>query len=207
MSALLIASLVGLSQGLLHGLGPDHCAAIATLTTASKRRPWEVALRFALGHSAVLACVAGGCLLFGVGVSETVTRWTEALGGIVLIGLALAALFFPGFLQHGHPHLPPHGDDHRHNRLGTAAGALMALSGVRALMLAMPPLLVGGSFSLAGWSYLPAFALGVFVSMAAVGLLFGRGRDALGRRGLAPLLERAVAVSTGALGVFWIAVA
>lgn len=207
MSAFLIASLVGLSQGLLHGLGPDHCAAIATLTASSKRRPWEVALRFALGHSGVLAVAAAACLLFGVGVSESVTRWTEALGGVVLVGLALAGLFFPGFVEHGHPHLPPHGEDHRHNRLGTAAGALLALSGVRALMLAMPPLLIGGRFSLQGWSYLPAFALGVFASMAAVGLLLARGRDALARGGLAPLVERTVAVSTAALGVFWIALA
>lgn len=191
----------------MHGLGPDHCAAIATLTTSSRRKPWEVALRFALGHSAVLAVLAAACLLFGVGVSESVTRWTEALGGVVLIGLALAALFFPGFVQHGHPHLPPHGVDHGHNRLGTAAGALMALSGVRALMLAMPPLLVGGRFSLQGWSYLPAFALGVFAGMAAVGLLLGRGRDAISGKGLGPLFERTVAVSTGALGVFWIAAA
>jgi hypothetical protein len=207
----LLSLLVGLGQGLLHGLGPDHCAAIATLgATGDRRKSLRVAMSFAWGHTVVLGALAGACLALGVGLSEAFERWAERLGGFVLVALAISALLFPGTLQHGHPSLPPHGHDHHHppraSRLGGFAGALMAVSGVRALALALPPLLVGGALHLAGWVYLPAFGAGVFLSMAGVGLAVSQGTSRLSLRGAARL-QRAVAVSSGALGLVWIAFA
>ncbi|HEY8207029.1 MAG TPA: hypothetical protein VIG99_06100 [Myxococcaceae bacterium] len=208
----LLSLLVGLGQGLLHGLGPDHCAAIATLgATGDRRKSLRVALSFAWGHTLVLGALAGACLALGVGLSEVFERWAERLGGFVLVALAVTALLFPGTLQHGHPNLPPHGHDHEHHhhrasRLGGFAGALMAVSGARALALALPPLLVGGALHLAGWVYLPAFGLGVFLSMAGLGLAVSTGASRLSLHGAARL-QRAVAVSSGALGVVWIALA
>jgi hypothetical protein len=206
---LFFAFLFGLGQGLLHAVGPDHCAAMATLGTlgpARRRTTLLVALRFALGHAAVLAGVATFCLLAGVGLSETFERWAEMFGGTVLVALAISALLFPNTLRHGHPHLPGHTQEphtHVHARVSTAAGALMALSGVRALLLALPPLLVGGSLSASGWTYLPGFALGILLGMGAVGLLFAEGLARLGS-GLAERLQRAVAAGSAALGLFWI---
>jgi nickel/cobalt transporter (NicO) family protein len=203
----LLSLFVGLGQGLLHGLGPDHCAAIATLgASGDRRKSLRVALSFAWGHTLVLGLLAGACLALGVGLSEAFERWAERLGGFVLVALAISALLFPGTLQHGHPNLPPHGHDHGHARLGGVAGALMAVSGVRALALALPPLLVGGALHLAGWVYLPAFGAGVFLSMAGVGLAVSAGTRRLSLRG-ASWLQRAVALSSGALGLVWIAVA
>ena len=214
MSSAFLALLVGLGQGLLHGLGPDHCAAIATLGTMGERRPTavlKVAVRFALGHAVMLGALAAFCLLAGVGLSAAFERWTEMLGGALLIGLALTALLFPGSLRHGHPHLPGHADDHHHRgshlhgRVGTAAGAVMAVSGVRALLLALPPLLVGGSLHLSAWAYLPGFALGVTAGMGAVGMLFAHGLSRLGERAAARI-ERTVMLGTAALGATWIVV-
>jgi nickel/cobalt transporter (NicO) family protein len=208
----LLSLLVGLGQGLLHGLGPDHCAAIATLgASGDRRKSLRVALSFAWGHTLVLGALAGVCLALGVGLSEAFERWAERLGGFVLVAIALAALLFPGTLEHGHPTLPHHKHDHDHHhhgdaRLGGVAGALMAVSGVRALALALPPLLVGGALHLAGWVYLPAFGAGVFLSMAFVGLAVSAGTRRLSLRG-ASWLQRAVALSSGALGLVWIAVA
>ena len=209
MPPVLLSLLVGLGQGLLHGLGPDHCAAIATLgATGDRRKSLRVALSFAWGHTLVLGALAAGCLLLGVGLSEAFERWAERLGGFVLVGLAISALLFPGTLEHGHPSLPPHGHDHRHraSRLGGVAGALMAVSGVRALALALPPLLVGGALQLSGWLYLPAFGAGVFLAMGGVGALFSSGTGRLSLRAAARL-QRAVALSSGALGLVWIALA
>jgi hypothetical protein len=79
----------------------------------------------------------------------------------------------------------------------------MAVSGVRSLLLALPPLLMGGSMSLAAWSYLPGFALGILLGMGTVGLIFAESLSRLGS-GLATWVHRAVALSSGALGVFWI---
>src|SRR5688500_9628095 len=138
MSAVLFALAIGLGQGLLHGLGPDHCAAVATLGGADARRRSAVmiALRFAVGHTLVLGGLAAVCLLAGVGISEAFERWAEIFGGAVLLALALSALFFPDFLRHGHPHLRGHDESHVHPparssaTVSTAAGALMAVSGV-----------------------------------------------------------------------------
>lgn len=205
----LFSLLVGLGQGLLHGLGPDHCAAIATLgVTGDRRKSLRAALSFAWGHTLVLGALAGGCLALGVGLSEAFERWAERLGGFVLVALAVSALLFPGTLEHGHPNLPPHGHDHRHraSRWGGVAGALMAVSGARALALALPPLLVGGALQLESWVYLPAFGAGVFLAMAAVGTLVSSGAQRLSHQAT-HRLQRAVALSSGGLGLLWIALA
>ena len=209
MSPLFFAFAVGLGQGLLHAVGPDHCAAMATLNTLGqgrRRAALLTALRFACGHAAVLASIAAVCLLAGVGLSETFERWAEVFGGGVLVALAVTALLFPNSLRHGHPHLRGHTEEphhHIHNTVSTAAGALMAISGVRSLLLALPPLLMGGSMSLAAWSYLPGFALGILLGMGAVGLIFAEGLSRLSA-GLATWVHRAVALGSGALGAFWI---
>ncbi len=209
MSPLFFAFAVGLGQGLLHAVGPDHCAAMATLNTLGEGRrqaALRTALRFACGHAAVLGGVAAVCLLAGVGLSEAFERWAEVFGGGVLVALAVTALLFPNSLRHGHPHLPGHTEGehpHAHEKVSTAAGALMAVSGVRSLLLALPPLLMGGSMSLGAWSYLPGFALGILLGMGAVGLLFAEGLSRLGSR-IALWVHRVVAVSSGALGLFWI---
>ena len=209
MPPLLFALLLGLGQGLLHAVGPDHCAAMATLGTLGpgrRRATLLVALRFAIGHAAVLGTVASVCLLAGVGLSETFERWAEIFGGAVLVALAVAALLFPNVLRHGHAHLPGHTHEphsHRHEQVSTAAGALMAFSGVRGLLLALPPLLVGGSMHSAGWTYLPGFALGILLGMGAVGLVFAEGLSRVGEV-LAERLQRLVAAASALLGVFWI---
>jgi hypothetical protein len=206
VSHVLLAFLLGLTQGLVHALGPDHCAAVATLGTLGggrRRGVLRTALRFALGHALMLGGVAALCLLAGLGLSETFTRWAEVFGGGVLVALAVAALLFPASAAHGHPHLPGHDrEPHAHVHVSTAAGALMAVSGVRGLLLALPPLLVGGSMSGAAWSYLPGFALGILVGMGALGLLFAEGLSRVSAR-MAPWVHRGVALASGALGLFW----
>jgi len=205
MTAAYLSLLLGLGQGLLHGFGPDHCAAMATLGSLD-RSPGgalRAALRFAVGHAIVLGSLAAACLLLGVGLSGAFERWAEIGGGAVLVALAAWALFSPGSLGHGHPHLPGHAPGEL-GGLSAAAGALMGLSGVRALALALPPLLVGGGRSAWAWAYLPGFAGGVLLSMTAVGVLLSGAFRRTGER-VAPWLHRGVAVSSGALGVAWIA--
>ncbi|WNG61340.1 hypothetical protein F0U59_46515 [Archangium gephyra] len=209
MSPLFFAFLFGLGQGLLHAVGPDHCAAMATLGTlgpSRRRATFLIALRFAIGHAAVLGGIATFCLLAGVGLSETFERWAEIFGGAVLVALAVTAFLFPNVLRHGHPHLPGHTHEphsHMHDQVSTAAGALMAVSGVRSLLLALPPLLVGGSMQSSGWTYLPGFALGILVGMGAVGLVFAESLSRMGTT-VAERLQRLVAGASAVLGMFWI---
>ncbi|MFZ5470056.1 MAG: hypothetical protein ACOZIN_11530 [Myxococcota bacterium] len=208
MSTAFLPFLLGLGQGLLHAVGPDHCAAMVTLGTVGEHRrraALSTAVRFAVGHAVVLGGVSGLCLIAGLGLSEAFERWAEVFGGVVLVGLAVSALLFPGALRHGHPHLGGHGDDHVHPRVPMAAGALMAFSGARSLLLAVPPLVVGGSLSLSAWSYLPGFALGILVGMGTLGLLLAEGLHRLGA-GTSRWIHRGAALGSAALGVFWIAV-
>ena len=214
-----LALMVGLGQGLLHAMGPDHCAAVVTLTVAGENRRRSAvltALRFAAGHAVVLGALAAFCLLAGVGLSEAFERWAEIAGGIVLVGIAATALLFPGALRHGHPRLPGHGGDHHHHprparaRLGrpqpeTVAGALMAVSGVRSLLLALPPLVVGGSFSAGAWAYLPGFTLGILLGMGAMGLLVSEGLTRISDE-LAARFQRLAAFGSAAVGLIWIGV-
>jgi nickel/cobalt transporter (NicO) family protein len=162
------------------------------------------ALRFAIGHAVVLSALAAFCWLTGVGLSEAFERWSEVMGGAVLTSVALAALFFPSALRHGHPHLGGHEHTHFHERVPMAAGALMAVSGARALLLALPPLLVGGGFSLSAWTYLPGFAFGVFAGMAGMGILVAEGVRRADEQ-TSSLIQRASALASAGLGVFWMA--
>jgi hypothetical protein len=209
VSALLLLFVVGLSQGLIHSVGPDHCAALATLglLEPGRRRQamLKVAFRFAAGHAFMLGGLVTACLLIGVGLSETFEKWAEIGSGVALVVLAATLLFFPSALAHGHPHLPGHDHDHRHVRVGGTMGALMAVSGVRSLLLALPPVLAGGSFHLKALSYIPGFGLGVFLGMGVIGLLFAEASTRLSDT-LAVLVRRGVAVFSAGLGIVWIAV-
>jgi hypothetical protein len=179
---------------------------MATLGLAPRAR-WaalKTALRFAVGHALVLALLSGVCLASGVALSERFERGAELVGGGLLVLLALTALFLPGVLHHGHPHLPSHASSHRHLRFSAAAGGLLALSGGRALLMALAPLLVGGGLGTSGWVYLPGFALGILVSMGAVGLLLSLSVARLGERALRRAY-RVTALSSGLLGLVWIA--
>jgi hypothetical protein len=57
--------------------------------------------------------------------------------------------------------------------------------------------------SLAAWTYLPGFALGILLGMGVVGLIFAEGLSRMSEK-LAAWMHRAVALSSGALGLFWI---
>jgi nickel/cobalt transporter (NicO) family protein len=206
MTGLVLSIVVGFGQGVLHGLGPDHCAAVATLglTRSAREGPLWVALRFAVGHAVVLGALAAAFLGLGIGLSERFERWAEVLAGGVLLALASLALLWPSALSHGHPYLGGHVRDHHHPKATLAAGALMAVSGLRSLMLSLPPLLVGGALRAEALAYLPAFALGILCSMGALGLAL----SALSARASAAALQvgrRATALGTAALGLGWMA--
>jgi len=215
--------------GFLHGLGADHLMAIAALavtetgeTSAVRRaRALGVAVRFALGHAALLAVGAGGLIALGWSLPVVIERGGEMAGGCLLIVLGGIALWSvrPGRL-YGHTHV--HGrepiahwhlhfgrpDRHPrssvHSHLPTLIGAAFAVSSLRALALLAPfgnragaaplPVLLG---------LVTVFAAGVLLSMSLFGVAFanlmsarvvGRlGRTAAGTMGLASLM----------MGTYW----
>ena len=217
---LLLAS--ALLLGFLHGLGPDHLMAIATLAVdgdgdalSRRTRAIGVAVRFALGHALLLAVGAGLIVLVGWSIPERVERSGEMLGGALLIVMGVLTLHLPSRLRRltqpssAHDHhgsaLAPHG---HHSHVPTMVGAAFAVSSLRALAMLTPfgadlgnaplPLLLG---------LIAIFAAGILASMVLFGVLLA---GVLSMRALHRVGHGAgalVGVSSVILGVAWVVTA
>jgi ABC-type nickel/cobalt efflux system permease component RcnA len=178
--------------GVLHGLGPDHLAAITAfgaITGQSFQRIAFFSVRFALGH-AVVICVAA-LLAHFVRVTLPLT-WERGfdLGAAALLlitGFALAFGLISGRLTvHAHPHHHHDGGEHRHvhahfgeqaqhqhghGRLAFLVGGLFAMGGARSLLLIVPVALAQ-TFAVS-MMRIAAFTIGIVVAMSAYGLLAG----------------------------------
>jgi hypothetical protein len=203
--------------GFVHGVGPDHLAALATLLCGDggRRRALGACVRFGVGHALVLGGLAAGSALAGWWIPEAWEQAAEATGGALLVVLGGLALFRAlHIVVHRHPHAHDgHAHDHWHMHLGDPRrhrhghaalwGGLLALSGVRALAIAVSPLLLAGRSLRTALAFLLAFGLGVTLSMIAFGVLFHLGRARLGAGGR-HLATMGVGSGSVVLGCWWI---
>lgn len=195
--------------GVLHGLGPDHCAAIASLLVRARpalggagnwRPALGIAVSFGLGHAAVLALGVLFAAIAGVAIPEAWSQRSEVLGGVLLLGLGglLVWRAIRGESRdHAHPHLGP-----RVKGGGTAMlGALFAFSGIRAAVLVIPLALRGAVVQ--SFVAVVLFGLGVIVGMAAFGVAVAGGVR-VARRLPHGALDAAAGVLALGVGVYWI---
>ncbi len=217
--------------GLLHGLGPDHLAAIAALVGKGTQRQlarrelaW-LGMRFGLGHVTTLLVVAGAAWTLGRELPDRWQRGLEQAGAVVLIflgGWLLAEVVRGRVIAHSHAHTHEHIHSglghahwhlhvgrrehavHRHPHLAALMGGLMGLSGARSLLLVVPVVMAesaGGAIA-----RITAFGLGIVISMAAAGWL---ARAAFAKLARTPAYARLLVTSTGALsvglGFYWLA--
>src|SRR3954454_15173591 len=144
--------------GIIHGIGPDHLAAITAFGAAAGRdfrRVVFFAIRFAIGHAVVLA---GGGLLAKFGsmyLPEKIETSFEIGAGALLVftGVVLLAMLLAGKIKvhtHHHHHsgethhhfhlhmisLQKH--EHAHGTLAVGLGALFAMGGARSLVTVLP---------------------------------------------------------------------
>ncbi len=205
-------------QGLLHGLGPDHCLAIGALAASGggMRKALGVSLRFGVGHTAVLAAGALAAAFLGVAIPARWESSLEVLGGVSLLALGCwTALSRTGMVAHAHGGVAhSHGTGttpHTHDRDGTPdpvasgrvqalAGALFGLSGVRGLLMLLPFTARERALGLTGAVLL--FGVGVVLSMFAVGWFAQRAASAATRweRGL----RVPVGVASMLCGAWWV---
>lgn len=184
-------------QGMLHGVGPDHCLAIGALASRSDlRRTLSVAARFGAGHTLMLggcAAVAGAA---GVAIPASWESSMEVLGGASLLVLGVWTLLRSTAHRHG-----PDGHTHTHDDgwRASLAGAVFGLSGVRGMLMALP-FVVQRDRGLTALGVL-LFGLGVVASMLAVGWVTQRvaGVSNWIERGL----RTAVGVASVLLGAWW----
>lgn len=197
MSALLPAAFV---LGAVHGLGPDHCAAVLSLAarSSSGKESVRLAVRFGAGHAVVLALAGGAAAGAGLVVPQDLSTLAESVCGALLVGMGLFTLLSPrgqGITLHRHDHEHPgageahahwhahaRGEEaHAHRHVAFGTGALFALSGLRALLLAAPVAAAAIRSPLEAAGAVLTFAAGVVASMAAFGILLRPFLD-MGRR-------------------------
>jgi len=187
-----------------------------------RARAFGVAVRFALGHALLLTLGASGIILLGWSLPIVVDRGGELLGGCLLIVLGGIALWGVGAGRvYGHTHLhgreeAPHWHLHigrrdrhpvpgAHSHLPTLIGAAFAVSSLRALTVLAPfgdrlggapvPMLLG---------LIVVFAAGILLSMSLFGVAFAGLMTARLVARLGRAAGVAMALSSIALGVFWI---
>jgi nickel/cobalt exporter len=217
------------TAGVLHGLGPDHLAAIAALVGRGTGRQIErrqlalLGLRFGLGHVTALVLLAVTVWALGRSVPDNWQRGLEQAGGVVLVllgGWILAEVFRRRVVVHSHSHRHTQAEEehehvhihlrgehprtHSHPHLATMVGGLLGFSGARALLVALPIVAAGSADSMA--VRVVAFGAGIVVSMTLAGWL---AQAALARAARTPAYARVVVGATGvlssALGLYWLA--
>jgi nickel/cobalt exporter len=225
---ILLAS--ALFLGFLHGLGADHLMAIAALSAAGagdsaavqRTRALGVAVRFAIGHAMLLALGAAALLLLGWSLPIVFERAGEMLGGTLLVvfgAIGLWGLRAGRIYGHSHRHgnepaahwhlhigrRERHPIPAAHTHLPTIVGAAFALSSLRALTTLAPFGDRVGSAPL--WTVIAmigVFAAGILLSMSLFGVAFARAMSAAVAARLGQAAAVIMAVTSIALGVFWI---
>lgn len=189
----MISVFTGLVAGAIHVVsGPDHLAAVAPFAAESRRKAWDVGLRWGVGH-------AGGVLFIGL-LSlllrdwlplAAISSWSERLVGVMLIGIGLwgarRALSgrvhthehehngathvhihtHDGATAHTHEHTP----EHRHTHAAFAVGTLHGVAG-SSHFLGVLPALAFPTMTEAVW-YLAAYGIGTVVAMVGFASLVG----------------------------------
>jgi nickel/cobalt exporter len=231
-----LVTATALVLGFLHGLGADHLMAIAALAVRPRHgaarpsvTPFDVAVRFAIGHAVLLLAGAALVLILGWQIPAVVEQTGERVGGVLLISMGLFTLWVVVSDRlyghsHGHEHEAHHAHDHhvhwhfhfgrreahpapkQHAHGAGALGAVFAVSGLRALTLLAPALQGGAAASLVTLLYLVGvFALGILLSMSLVGIVLTR---VLGSPWIVRTVGRSAAAITAcgsiALGVYWL---
>jgi ABC-type nickel/cobalt efflux system permease component RcnA len=209
--------------GVVHGLGPDHLAAISAFGAVAGnnfRRLTFFSVRFAVGHAMV---IAGAALLAHFGRLALPAAWERRfdLGAAALLlitGIALLVGLISGHIslhahehrhhglgahRHYHAHIGTQADhQHKHGKLAFVLGGLFALGGARSLILFVPVALA--STFAASLLRIAAFTLGIAAAMSAYGYLAG---GVLGRAthwGNSQRQQVAFRLATGGVGVFCI---
>jgi threonine/homoserine/homoserine lactone efflux protein len=174
--------------GVLHGLGPDHLAAITAFGSAGGRDAKRVVFfstRFAAGHAVVIA-IAGLLGRFGRFMLPPVweRRFDLATGTLLVI---TGAVLLGGLISkrislhaHEHSHTPvahrhfhlhwfrSQRHQHVHGNFAALLGALFAVGGARGL-LAIVPIALANTLA-SSIIRIAAFVVGIIVAMVAYGL-------------------------------------
>jgi hypothetical protein len=192
----LLTVLAGVTAGMLHVVsGPDHLAAIAPLAIKKQRGAWLTGLRWGTGHASGVVFVGIlSLLLRGVLPVDLISKWSDRLVGVMLIGIGAWTLRAARRIhthehEHGgetHLHIHAHGNNearthtkakgHLHTHAAFGIGTLHGLSG-SSHFLAIIPTLAMPTTTLAV-TYLGMYGVGTVAAM----IVFASAIHGLARR-------------------------
>jgi ABC-type nickel/cobalt efflux system permease component RcnA len=214
--------------GMLHGLGPDHLAAVTALVArgGNTRSASYVGFKFGLGHMGVLGIVCGAALLCKFTIQPGFERTAEVFGGILLIAIGISMCRDLGGVQvyahrhvhqhdgtvHEHVHLhvgdkdAPHQKQHGHPHMGTLFGGLFAFSGARAMLTTVAVVVAKLPSVPVLIAYILLFGAGIILTMSVYGAIVARfykvaERHELVFRGATMMTM----IATIGIGMYWIA--
>jgi len=219
MGVSLLASMLGVLQGIRHALEPDHLAAVSTLADErpGARGGFWLGASWGLGHTLSLLVVGGSLAAVG---AQLPARWAagfEVAVGVMLVALGTRAIVHA--VREGR-----HGAHHFHAHGGRAHAHAAPAAHVHAgrWTLAARPLVIGLVHGLAGSGALSAlviaelpdtasrlvfigvFGLGSVVGMAVLTALVGTPLARLRRAGAwASRLMMLVGAVSVTLGAWW----
>lgn len=222
----------GLIASMLHVItGPDHLAAVAPFAIESKRKAWKIGLFWGIGH---LVGMMGIGLLFAIFKEvipiDEISKYSEQLVGLVLVGIGCWALFRIFKKRKNHKHLHVHAEnapiihkhEHDHNHSGTyhhthserlkqnnlasfSVGILHGLAGVSHFLLFLPVL--GFETQFDSISYIIGFGIGILVSMITFAFVMGKV-SSIAKNGHNEVFFNGIRMSGGlfaiVIGVYWI---
>lgn len=192
--------LTGLLAGSQHVVtGADHMAAVAPLAVDSRRSAWTTGLHWGVGHAAGLALLGGAFLLLREAMPiESISAWSEAIVGVLLIAIGARGLF----AARSHPQ-----PTHRHGKTAFGAGTVHGFAGTSHLIGVLAALALPTRTEAFG--YLLGFAAGNILAMVAFSAVLGVFATRLERNGARAhrRLLGVLSVLTIGVGCVWIRMA
>jgi len=179
--------------------GPDHLAAVSPLVIETKKKAWKIGLSWGFGHIIGMLLIGVLFLIFKDFIPlEKVSKHSEQLVGIVLIGIGVWTFFgiFKERNTHKHPHIHSeeepyihiHKHKHDHNKpthshshdkkikqnifSSFGIGFLHGLAGVAHFILLLPVL--GFETLNEGVQYVLGFGFGTLLAMSAYATILSK---------------------------------
>lgn len=223
--------IAGLIASMLHVImGPDHLAAVTPFVVESKKKAWKIGLFWSFGHLTGMLAIGILFVLFKELIPvEAISKYSEQLVGVVLIGIGAWAFYkifkksrthkhlhvhsetAPRIHKHEHTHETHHAHDHAHKHASKqnhfasfSIGFLHGLAGIAHFLLFLP--ILGFEHNLDAFTYIIGFGAGIILAMTLYAFVVG-ALSGLAKNGHNELFFNGIRMAGGlfavVIGIYW----
>ena len=223
--------IAGLIASMLHVImGPDHLAAVTPFVVESKKKAWKIGLFWSFGHLAGMLAIGVLFVLFKELIPvEAISKYSEQLVGVVLIGIGAWAFYkifkksrvhkhlhvhgetAPLIHKHEHSHETHHAHNHAHKHASKqnhfasfSIGFLHGLAGIAHFLLFLP--ILGFEHQWDAYTYIIGFGLGIILAMTLYAFVVG-ALSSLAKNGHNELFFNGIRMAGGlfavVIGIYW----